>query len=301
MLFVYENKIKKGSLQVCHVNFRNMAAVFRQRASLSVPLGDVDGSMTVEATMVFPIFLFAVFSIMEFFCVLSFQNDMQISMNKAAVSVADMRYAIEIGEEDEPVYSAATATYVYCEVMNSAMRKRADEKSGIVGGSAGISFIRSDFSKENLYMDMEADYIWKIPFYNRLVAFNQRCTFAPWTGKSIKYNGYDGERRCVYVTKTGRVYHLKEDCTYLRMSIKKVKYSGVGTLRNESGGKYKPCEVCCREGVKKSGAVYITDYGDRYHVRKECKTLLRYIQSIDISEVGRRTPCTKCGVTDDSD
>jgi len=38
-------------------------------------------------------------------------------------------------------------------------------------------------------------------------------------------------------------------------------------LRNESGGKYKPCERCCKgKNYNLEKAVWITNYGDRYHV-----------------------------------
>ena len=303
MLFGFENKInhkkiKKSSLQVCHTQCEGEDTVFMQRASLSVPLSGVKGSMTVEAALVVPLFLFAVFGIMEFFCIMSFQNDMQISMENTAREISTLKYGIDMGREENKsvIKSDITAAYVYARVLDGNMMNRINNGSSVVGAAAGVSFLRSDFTMENNYMDMVADYGWKIPFYNRIFTFTQRCCFVPWTGKSIDTEKQNSTGKRVYITKTGKVYHLKKDCTYLRLSIKKVRYSEVGKLRNAGGGKYKQCEVCCRNGATGSETVYITTFGDRYHKRKECSTLLRYIHTVDISQVGNRRACTKCSM-----
>ena len=61
-----------------------------------------------------------------------------------------------------------------------------------------------------------------------------------------------------------------------------VPVSGLEDLRNESGGKYYPCELC---GKKVSGmGVYITNYGSKYHTSMSCGGLKRKIYAVPISE-----------------
>lgn len=291
-------KIKKISSLQTRQDKNNKPVVFGQRASLSVPLCFWKGSMTVEAALVMPIFLFAVMALLYFFCIMSFQNDLQINMENTSRKVSTLKYASDnliFDGENEKIKAGITTAYVYEKVLSSGMRKRVENSSSVVGGALGLSILRSDFSCEDECMDIVFDYLWKIPIYNKNLYFTQRCYFIPWTGRSINIKEKNDTSRKVYITKTGKVYHNSRQCTYLNISIKKVVYSDIHNLRNQSGAKYKSCEKCAKEKPGKNQAVYITLFGDRYHLNKECSTLQRYIQEIDISRVGDRKLCTKCG------
>ncbi len=101
------------------------------------------------------------------------------------------------------------------------------------------------------------------------------------------------EQTIVYVTETGTVYHKDYHCTYLDLSIHMVPVSGLEDLRNESGSKYYPCELC---GKKVSGmGVYITNYGSKYHMSMSCGGLKRKIYAVPISETAGKGACSKCG------
>ena len=82
-------------------------------------------------------------------------------------------------------------------------------------------------------------------------------------------NGYqdgedtEGEDELVYITELGTVWHRSATCPYLQLSIQYVPYTGLGNMRNESGGRYHACERCVI-GTTMTG-IYITQYGDRYH------------------------------------
>lgn len=45
----------------------------------------------------------------------------------------------------------------------------------------------------------------------------------------------------VFYTDYGSVYHLSEQCNYLDLSIKSIKWSHVGASRNKDGMKYHAC------------------------------------------------------------
>ena len=103
------------------------------------------------------------------------------------------------------------------------------------------------------------------------------------------------DERIVYITETGRVYHLTAECTYLKLSISQIQYSDLQEKRNESGGKYKPCERCGADKEREDNmTVWITSYGDRYHTSLSCSGLKRHIREIPLSETGGRSPCGKC-------
>lgn len=74
----------------------------------------------------------------------------------------------------------------------------------------------------------------------------------------------------VYVTDYGTVYHRELSCRYLKLSIRQSGLSEVADLRNESGGKYYPCEKCWKEGAD---PVFLTDDGTRYHQSLNCSAM----------------------------
>ena len=111
-------------------------------------------------------------------------------------------------------------------------------------------------------------------------------------------NGEDGENEeeeveHVLITDTGKCYHFSYSCPSLNIRPTEIDFSDVGNRRNEGGGRYKPCEFCV--GKKEEGMrCYITPDGDRYHFDVTCQGLKRTIQSVPITDVGKRRPCKRC-------
>ncbi|SFQ20120.1 hypothetical protein SAMN02910358_01073 [Lachnospiraceae bacterium XBB1006] len=97
----------------------------------------------------------------------------------------------------------------------------------------------------------------------------------------------------VYISKTGTVYHRWRSCYHLLVTIHSVTKENVNSCRNQDGAKYYPCENCGRYA---GNLVYITPEGNRYHSRKNCKNLLRFIKRVPLSEVqATHRPCKHCG------
>ena len=113
-----------------------------------------------------------------------------------------------------------------------------------------------------------------------------------WTG--YERAGFLAEdEETVYITETGMVYHRDYHCNYLELSARMVPAEIVEDLRNESQGKYYPCERCAHKGA--GSGVYITDYGDRYHTSLSCSGLKRTIYAVPLSEAVGKGACSKCG------
>lgn len=120
----------------------------------------------------------------------------------------------------------------------------------------------------------------------------QKAVVRPFTGI---YNLSDeDEDPVVYITGKGKVYHYNIACSYISVKTYKVSYSNVIYKRNKSGGKYSACEICCRDMKNIRGYVYITDYGNRFHISALCKRINHEILTIRLSEVSHMRACSKC-------
>ncbi len=122
------------------------------------------------------------------------------------------------------------------------------------------------------------------------VPYKRRCVSHIWCGYE---NGFFQDEDYVYITKDSEVYHLDRDCSHLKLTVREVSPDGISTLRNNSGGKYRPCEIC--HGSLSDGKLYITPEGDRYHGSITCSGLKRTVRAIPVSETGDRRPCSRCG------
>ena len=122
----------------------------------------------------------------------------------------------------------------------------------------------------------------------------QKVTVRSWVGYTGESFQAGGKEELVYRTPEGEVYHRSRDCTYLRLTIRSVTSAELSGLRNESGGKYMPCEYCVRK--QQAGMlVYITDYGSSYHNKNTCQGLKRTIMAVPLSQVGGLRGCSRCG------
>ena len=246
-----------------------------------IPFPTLRGSMTVEAALVLPVFLFAMILISYLGLLTKCQDEVQWALTRAAREAS-----AEYGAGESKVL--ASRAY-YQTKLNAYLEAR----------GLAVSLLKSSLLQENDEIDLIAEYQVKLPF--RLITvgtcrFRQRVHTRAFTGVEQREYKEDQEEMIVYVTETGKVYHRKRDCTYLKLSISQMQYADIASLRNESGGKYKPCERCVKNTEPSAGrAVWITNFGDRYHITRSCSGIKRSIKEITLSKAGKRTPCSKCG------
>ena len=233
-------------------------------------------SLTVEAALVFPLFLFALVSILFFFRVLQVSQ-----MTAGALAAAGSFVSLEAETEDEPLMLAVG-------FFQKELLEQDFPDSVLVGGRLGISWIGSELSGE--YVDLRIYYQCKLPFCMfglGNIPISQRVYMKKWTG----YPGGDGSEtteQFVYITPTGEVYHLTRDCTHLKLSTKIMECEAA-----KSAG-YTACMFCGRREGEYT-YYYVTEDGMRYHTKMDCLSLKRTIYMIPISEVGDRRACSRCG------
>jgi len=169
------------------------------------------------------------------------------------------------------------------------------ERSIVSGGAGGLHLEESNISAVTGVGHLVATYEVRlpVPFFRILgIPCREEIKIKGWCGYVRTGFGNTAEET-VYVTETGLVYHKDYHCTYLDLSIRPASQQEVTDMRNNSGGKYHPCERC--RPPAGSGIVYITDYGDRYHGQLGCSGLKRTVYAVPLSEVLGKGECSKCG------
>jgi len=255
---------------------------------------NVSGSMTVEATIILPMFLFLFLSLYSIMEILRIQSDVFIELRETGKEMCAYGYLYEeIGNIPGILFSQL---YVKEQVINNIGTERLDS-SPIVDGAEGISFIASSVlsNKEDL-IDLRAIYYVQPDFsflYKPRYLVCTRFLGRAWTGYDVTgKKETETDRRYVFITETGKVYHQSLECASLNITIKEVFAHKIDNERNEYGSKYKKCERCAR-GMEPV-VLYITTDGDRYHYLRECSGLKRTIFTAPLNEVGNRAPCKRC-------
>lgn len=245
-----------------HINKKERASAFTSK-----------GSITLEASIVVPLFFFAMICLAYLLEMMAVRTSMQNGLYSAAREVAQQAYVsttISTGQVEQLIKNQ----------IEDDLEDSVDCSDSVVNHSTGV-------------IDLSVKYEVEIPilmFRISPISLEETLRVKGWTGYASGAEELT-EETVVYVTETGLVYHAEPTCTYLDMSVRSVGKTEVKNLRNKSGAKYYACESC---GKKESESLYITDYGTRYHSSLECKKIKRNVYAVSIDDIYGLGGCSKC-------
>lgn len=270
--------VKTPSLSV---NLLKIKSLYKRALFLSS--GKSKAGMALEGSLVLPIFLFFMMTVLLSLEVVRFQSQVQEALFQAGTKSAFSGYQIKYaGREREDVKHQVR------EYLDSQLYP--------------YLCIRENISWQNLSIASDGRVLYQVsytlkPFINWLpigeLKINDRFVGHMWTGYTGAQAGEIGgeEEIYVYITDTGSRYHLSHDCAYLRVKVQAVNYEMIDSLRNQSGGKYYACAKC---RPLKGGIVYITADGSSFHRYADCSALKRTVYIIPLKEAEKYSPCSKC-------
>lgn len=284
--------------------FRHIMNYF-ERASLRLSVG-IKASVSIEASIAIPIFMFCFLEILSLLDYISVYSGVLYAMKSTGDAVCVYGYISDLLTDDtnevslgEKIVSSAIFSEVY---LDTQIRKQCSDllyENTVRNGTSGISLLGSYVDREESDMSILAHYTMEpvISFAGTEVTVLCRYYGRLWTGYSLKENVTT--ENYVYITENGSVYHLTEGCTYLNLSVRSVSQKEMSEMRNNSGGRYKPCDLCCDN--KKLGEIcYITDNGNKYHLELGCSGLKRTVYRVEKAEVEDWSVCSRCGEKEDS-
>lgn len=266
----------------------------RERAFLP----SFSGSLTIEASLSLPIFIFFSVCIVHFLLLIFLQADIQIHAEETARDIGKALYVAKDSETEALVI--ANPLTIRAKLLDEELTDRLDS-SQVNGGSAGVSTLLSSFDLSSGILNVVVTYEYDFPYLPDGIGdlnFIQKCRCRAWIGRDLCESGngsddgadHDNEKQTVYITPTGSAYHTSVSCPYLDLSIQTVSSDSMEHLRNKGGGKYGKCS--CAEDH--ASVYYITGYGILYHSDLNCSNLKRTVQAVDISEAEGRHACPKC-------
>lgn len=244
------------------------------------------GSITVEAVICLPLFLYAALALIWLLEIRTIQTTIRCGLHAAAKQMAETPYLPVLALSGKLEHD-----------MVSIIGEERLERSVLVGGVQGLDCGKSYSVPGSGIYELHVQFKVKLPF----PYFSSNGLQCEESMRIKGWNGYvkDGfsesfYEEIVYVTEHGLVYHLDAACTYLDLSVRNVPMTGVEKLRNKSGGKYDRCPLCVNKN-KSYEMVYVTDYGYRYHAEQTCSGIKRTVSAVPMSEVKGKVACSKCG------
>lgn len=243
------------------------------------------GSMTVEAALVLPLFLFGAVTLLIPCSMMNRERQVQAVLERVAEDISQMAYGASIMEHGLP---EGTWT-AYAEVQ---VRRQLN-----LPGIRELSLSGSSLLEDGENIKLVAGYYLQYPFpifrKEGVMKTNQSCRRA-WIGKEGGKDGASGEQEAdptVYVGKDSSRYHESRTCHYLYNRWNKVSWEEVEDYRNTSGGKYYPCSRCVHGS---GGWVYLMPGGSSYHNSMSCSAVTAYVRAVKKSQVEHLGACSYC-------
>ena len=242
------------------------------------------GTLSVEAALVLPLFLFFLLTLLSALQLLTFSIRMQQVLFEEGLLLGEKVYETGIHEESRVVSDILSKLQVRGRIP-------------VEGGVDGLDFDGCDLSDREfvrLSVSYEAGLLFD-PFGLFHRRFCQSVLFHSWIGYEKGLSGmHSGSGEVyVYITEDSEVYHRSRECTHIRLKITEVTGLDVTALRNVYGDRYKSCRHC--HAKKGDATLYITPEGDCYHNSLSCSGLSRSVRAIPLREAGNRRPCSRCG------
>jgi len=286
-----KNKPSPANLGFARKNPLSHTKVYRSVKRISVFISEsaiyIRGSMTIEAALLLPLFLFFFLHLGGVIEMLRLHGKLETALWNVGNQVA--LYTETFQEQVQKLPDVSLSYLLIRSQVSDMLGRDYLEKAPLVQGTEGLSYLRSRYLDDNECVDIIVTYqiepiLIFFPFsYRRM---SNRYYARAWTGYDVNKNR--GEGSYVYVSARGEVWHSSPECSYLYHQVQKVsaKY-----LVNTD---YAICDFCRNQGPGEY--LYYTEQGEKYHLIKNCTAIYKDIRAIVWSPDLPYRACSRCGV-----
>lgn len=258
-----------------------------------------------------PVFLSVILFFLYFFQIMLIQERVSIGLWETAKEISKYGYiydAYGMEEMESDYYMSMTRKllggFLTEEKMKTYVPDFLLEQSCIKGKSRGITYL-TEVGNVDKEVYLKASYDVQLPLYRfvlpsmHYVQQVKTRLFVGTTEIGLKEGEEDADDCTVYITKTGinnKIYHRVITCSHLDLKILTTTPSQATSMRNQYGGKYKPCEKCVKNAaIAEEKTIYVTTDGNRYHSQLSCSGLTRNVSEVKLSTLSGYRSCSRCG------
>lgn len=241
-------------------------------------------SLTAEAALVFPVFLFFFCLLWQYFLLLLLQLSVCYDVASIVFESAGLGYI----ERKAAGESAEQLSFAYLPLFQLALEEKERAENQKV-----FCAVKEE---GEICVQVYYDFLCETPLLPAIkIRVKQSFCFYPYLGSydSDCFSETEEKKDIVYVTKSGSVYHESAACTYLNFAVRSAEAKNIEKERNSSGRKYTECERC--RGEPHTEVVYMTNSGLRYHWQLQCPAISRNVYERERSEVEGMRACSRCG------
>ena len=255
--------------------------------------GSVRGSMTIEAALLIPLFIFFFLHLAGVMEMLRLHGKLEAALwnvgNQAAL------YTDTFSEAADALPDVGISYLLVHNQVSAYLGKEYLDNSPLVHGAAGLNYLRSEYLDDEDCVDIIVTYQVEptasiFPFsYRRM---SNRYYARAWTGYDVTET--QTVKRYVYVTSQGQVWHATPECSYIYHKVLNAPTGQIAEKRNGQGRKYELCDFC---GDQSAGdLVYFTEEGEKYHFISNCTAIYKDIRAIVWSDDLPYRACSRCGM-----
>lgn len=262
------------------------------------------GSMTIEAAIVLPLFLFFFLNLLWVIEVYRLHSTLLSALRETGYQLAVYSYGYDaiVDVEDDSGLEAIIENIAFSELyVRSQIEKLTGEEylqhSPLTNGKESLLFLETSLLQHDDIIDLVV--VYQISPFIELTGFLKTGLYTryygrAWTGYDVNHQGTMQKELFYYVAENGTVYHTDRQCTYISLKINEVSRFNITKLRNEYGESYRACENCVFGNL--SSTCYVTWSGDCFHQNRSCSALSRYIYQIPSREAKQKyQACPRCG------
>ena len=275
----------------------------------------VSASMTVEAALCLPLWLFFAAALMEPVRWLDRQRQVQTALECFSEELSQAVYLKELepgsgegtgngsGSAGGAVDGEGGLSSGYVELLSGAAAGLwIQGKAEKLVDHVTVKDAKAPDPSGNICLEVE--YTERIPFFPvyrqgiTMKAASRRRGWIGLEGKLMESGEHtteagEGNGHAVYVGSGMGRYHLYRDCHYISNAYEAVSLNQAEKMTNQFGERYRPCSRCADSGHG-DRTVYVTAGGGHYHFNRACSSMVSYVRKVDLEDVGHLGVCSYC-------
>lgn len=240
-------------------------------------------SLTVEASLIVPMFFFLIFFLWQIFLLLMFQLKVCEQTTQSILEYSHLGYIEQTMLKDD-----VDMSWIYETLLWTSFPDHENVRGRWIDCK-----MQED---ETILVNISYSFLCESIFFPKFsLPIVQTFQFYPYFGvvDTDLLVEKEEEKDVVYMTEHGTVYHVSKTCVYLNVRLKSISISNLSEVRNSFGQRYTECSKCNTE--LKTDQVYISVGGNKYHWSLKCPAMKRNIIEKTKEEVKGVSACRKCG------